>query len=300
MRVRIPLSSLLAKALAALVMTASSALEAAPPTGWKMVFNDEFDGDELDHSKWSTTMEFIGTHGQRYHNEFYASYTVDEEIVVQGGQLNLRTDRRTVEGAETPNIWDYTQGLVSSHDKFAFTHGYVEIRAKYPGGRGLWPCLWLMPQHQQWPPEFDIAEYYGGQKTMHHGLAYGELHDSRWDSTWDRATDFEDDFHTYALEWMPGRAVWYLDGQERKTIHATYVPNVAMYLIMSNSVSSIFGPSGEPDGDTVFPNAFLIDYVRVYQPAPPVEAVLVKNEATPAPEPFVLAPAAPIFPEPVP
>ncbi len=275
----------------------SLTLQAAPPAGWKMVFNDEFNGDELDASKWSTTMEFIGTHGQRYHNEYYASYTVDEEVVVSRGQLQLRTDRRTIEGAETPNIWDYTQGLISSHDKFKFTHGFVEIRAKYPSGRGLWPCLWLMPQHQGWPPEFDIAEYYAGQKTMHHGLAYGELHDSRWDSTWDRATDFESDYHVYALEWMPGRAEWSIDGVPCKTIAADYVPNVPMYLILSNSVSSIFGPSGEPDEKTVFPNAFLIDYVRVYQIAPPGETVLVKNDVPPPADPVI---PAPVVTEPVP
>lgn len=300
---RISLSSLLAKCpvtILALVTTASLTLDAAPPAGWKMVFNDEFDGVELNRAKWGTTMEFIGTHGQRYHNEYYASYTVDDEIVVHGGQLQLRTDRRNIEGPEKPHIWEYTQGLISSHDHFTFTHGYVEIRAKFPGGRGLWPCLWLMPQSQGWPPEFDIAEYYAGQKTMHHGLAYGGLYNSAWDSLWDRTTDFESDFHTYALEWMPGRAVWTMDGVVRKTITAEYVPNVPMYLILSNSVSSISGPSGEPDEETVFPNAFLIDYVRVYQPAPPVETVLVKNEATPAPEAVVLPPAALIFPAPVP
>ena len=261
-----------------------SPLKAEPPAGWKLVFADEFEGDTLDESKWSTTMEFIGTHGQRYHNEYYLSYTCDEEVVVREGKLRLRTDRRTVEGAETPTMFDYTQGLISSHDKFSFTNGYVEIRAKYPGGKGLWPCLWLMPQHQGWPPEFDIAEYYAGQKTMHHGLAHGELRDSRWDSLWDKNTDFECDFHVFGLEWTPGRAVWSVDGVVRKTISADYVPNVPMYVILSNSISSVFGPSGEPDEKTVFPNEFQIDYVRIYQ-APPVE--------TPA---IVTAPATPIIP----
>ena len=50
---------------------------------------------------------------------------------------------------------------------------------------------------------------------------------------------------------------------------ADYVPDVAMYLVLSNSVSSRVGVSGEPDATTVFPNDFAIDYVRVYQPAPP-------------------------------
>ncbi len=275
---------LVVSGLSVLALMGTSPLKAEPPAGWKLVFADEFAGDEFDETKWSTTMEFIGTHGQRYHNEYYLSYTCDEEVVVRDGKLRLRTDRRTVEGAEAPTMFDYTQGFVSSHDKFFFTYGYVEIRAKFPGGKGLWPCLWLMPQHQGWPPEFDIAEYYAGQRTMHHGLAHGDLYNSRWDSLWDKTTDFESDFRVFALEWTAGRAVWSVDGVVCKTIAADYVPTVPMYVILSNGISSRFGPSGEPDEKTVFPNEFLIDYVRVYQ-APPAEAPTI-----------VTAPSAPLIP----
>ncbi len=283
--------------LAAWVGMGVAPAKAAPPEGWELGFHDEFDGDQLDATKWSTTMAFIGTHGPRYHNEYYASYTVDEDAIVSGGFLRLRTDRRVVEGSEAPGLFEFTQGLVSTHDKFAFTYGYIEIRAKYPGGKGLWPCFWLMPQHQGWPPEFDIAEYYGGQSKMHYGLAYGTLLDTRWDSTGDTATDFVSDWHTIGLEWTLGRAVWWVDGSVRKTIAADYVPDTPMYVLLSNSVSSRIGPSGAPDAHTAFPNYFEIDYVRVYQapPAPaPAQTVLVKNDAPPSkPIGAEVKPAAP-------
>ena len=277
--------SILPPATAAFAVMAKLALlEAAPPDGWRLVFSDEFDGSTLDAKKWSTTMGFIGTHGPRYHNEYYLSHTEDDDVIVSDGELRLQTQRRTVNGDEKPGIFNYTQGLVTSHDKFDFTHGYVEIRAKYPGGKGLWPCLWLMPQTQAWPPEFDIAEYYAGKRTMHHGLAHGGLYDSRWDSTWDDATDFESDWHVYALQWTQGRAVWLMDGVVRKTINADYVPNAAMYLVLSNGVSSTFGPSGEPDENTAFPNSFNIDYVRVYQEVVTTEVAMnVKASASPPP-----------------
>ena len=263
------------------VMANLAPLAAAPPDGWTLVFGDEFDGDKLDCAKWGTTMAFIGTHGPRYHNEYYLSHTEDDDAVVGAGLLRLQTQRRTVNGDEKPGVFHYTQGLVTSHEKFDFTHGYVEIRAKYPGGKGLWPCLWLMPQHNGWPPEFDIAEYYAGKRTMHHGLAHGGLYDSHWDSTWDSETDFETDWHIYALEWTRGRAVWSIDGVVRKTIAADYVPDKAMYLVLSNGVSSVFGPSGEPDEKTVFPNSFSIDYVRVYQPPAPAPVALSEKMVAP-------------------
>ncbi len=264
--------------IAAFTMMANLApLTAAPPDGWKLVFNDEFDGNSLDETKWGTTMGFIGTHGPRYHNEYYLSHTEDDDAIVSDGVLHLQTQRRTVTGDEKPGVFQYTQGLITSHGKFDFTHGYVEIRAKYPGGKGLWPCLWLMPQTQGWPPEFDIAEYYAGTHTMHHGLAHGGLYDSKWDSTWNDKTDFESDWHIYALDWTRGRAVWLIDGVPCKTILADYVPNAPMYLVLSNSVSSAVGPSGEPDENTIFPNSFSIDYVRVYQ-APVVTTVVLNDK----------------------
>lgn len=295
---RITCSSLAAIGLTALVGVLPSPLAAAPPPDWPLVFADEFDTGSLDVAKWSTTMAFVGTHGPRYHNEYYSSYTLDEDVMLGDGLLRLRTDRRAVKGEHPAGDFAFSQGLVSTHDKFHFTYGYIEIRAKYPGGKGLWPCFWLMPQDQtQWPPEFDIAEYYGGQRKMHHGLAHGTMHEPLWDSTGDTETEFENVWHTYALEWTAGRAVWFVDGVVRKTIAADYVPVCAMYVLLSNSVSSLRGPSSEPDENTVFPNFFAIDYIRVWQPPVPgmakveVEpvAVVVKLEAAEVPSAVVEA-----------
>ena len=266
--------------LSCLLGMGETPLQAAPPAGWVLVFNDEFEAAALDETKWNTTMHFAGAMGPRYHNETYLSYTLDEEARIGGGLLRLRTDRRTISGSEPMGLFHYSQGLVSTHDKFTFTHGYIEIRAKYPGGRGLWPCFWLMPEDQSWPPEFDIGEYYGGQRKMHHGLAHGTMLDPQWDSTGDHETDFVNAWHTIALEWTAGRAVWLVDGVVRKTVVANYVPTVAMYVILSNSVSSRYGPSGEPDAETIFPNHFEIDYVRIYQPP---KAIATAEPPPPAP-----------------
>ena len=287
---RIPLTSLSAIGLLALVLMGASPLKADPPAGWKLVFSDEFDGQTLDTSKWSTTMDFAGTQGPRYHNEFYLSYTLDEDVIVSDGHLHLRTERQTVSGSEPIGLFNYSQGLVSTHNTFTFTYGYVEIRAKYPGGKGMWPCFWLMPQDENaWPPEFDIAEYYGGQHKMHHGLAYGSLRAVQWDSSGDTETDFVNTWHTIGLEWTEGRAVWSVDGVACKTVTADYVPSVPMYVILSNSVGSRLSPSGEPDENTVFPNDFEIDYVRIYQAPPPI----VKAEPPPPAKPQTPEPAQP-------
>ena len=114
-------SPLAAIGLTALVGMMVSPLTAAPPAGWPLVFSDEFDAAQLDAAKWSTTMAFVGTHGPRYHNEYYSSYTLDEDVLLGDGLLRLRTDRRDVKGDNPAGDFTYSQGLVSTHEKFSFT-----------------------------------------------------------------------------------------------------------------------------------------------------------------------------------
>src|SRR5882757_2052907 len=95
---------------ALLAWAATSRLDANPPTGCPLIFSDEFEGSQLDTAKWSTTMEFPGIHGPRYHNEFYLSYTLDEDVVVRDGLLRLRTERQTVSGSEPMGLFEYSQG----------------------------------------------------------------------------------------------------------------------------------------------------------------------------------------------
>ena len=265
--------------LLALVWASSAPVMGKAPEGWLLAFDEEFDGKILDVAKWGTTIAFAGVRGPRYHNEYYLSYTLDENVMFSDGHLRLRTDRRTIEGMEPKGKFDYTQGLISTDGKFSFTYGYIEIRAKYPGGLGMWPCFWLMPQNQLWPPEFDVAEYYASIQKMHHGLAHGSVREPLWDSSGDSSTKFEGEWHTYALEWTAGRAVWSVDGTQQKVVEADYVPNTPMFIILSNSVSSRFGPSGAPDEHTVFPNDLEVQYVRVFQPPAVPLATLVKVEA---------------------
>jgi beta-glucanase (GH16 family) len=253
-----------------------------------VVFEDQFDGPALDASKWNTTMAFAGRQGGRYHNVSYLHYLQDDDIVLKSGVLQLRASKRDVVGDDPPGRYDYSAGLISTHDKYAFKYGYFEIRAKYPGGRGVWPAFWLIGEGEYWPPEFDIAEYYGGAGVMHYGLCHGTLKNFLWDSTVDKDSGAEVGWHTFALDWRPGKATWLVDGVVKKTITAEYVPDIPMYIILSNGVSSSMGPSGVPDEATPFPNYLTVDYVRVCQPAgsipvEPPKPIIPPIIATPVP-----------------
>jgi beta-glucanase (GH16 family) len=192
------------------------------------------------------------------------NYLSDDDVLVEGGSLRLRAQKRDLVGETPLGKYNYSAGMVSSHDRFAFTYGYIEIRARFPGGKGAWPCFWLMPQNHQWPPEFDIAEYYAGRKLMHLGLCHGNFPEILWDSGGNTDVDFEGGWNTYGLLWEPNRAVWIQNGRIQREITGGHIPSLPMYVILSNGVSSRFGPSGAPTKETVFPNYFEVDYLRVW------------------------------------
>lgn len=228
-----------------------------PPKGYKLVLDESFDDLTLNKRLWNKNLSVFGQWDYNYHNDSYANCIMPDEVILESGRLRLRSRKRQVMD------YEYSSGLVTTKDKFCFKYGYIEIRAKYPRGSGVWPAFWLMQQNGYWPSEFDVAEYYGGSKTMHMGLCYGEFPTILWDSDGNTDMDFEGRFNTYGLLWTPQKVQWIQNGKIKRTIHNN-IPNTPMYIVLSNGVGTNKGPAGTPDEKTEFPNYFDIDYVKVW------------------------------------
>jgi beta-glucanase (GH16 family) len=246
------------------------------PPGWRLVWSDEFNGPRLDQKKWNVLLR-----EQSKHNEL--QYYVPDEAFVEGGMLRLRSRVRSYGGMK------YTSGRVSTDGRFAPTYGRFEIRARLPGGKGLWPAHWLYPQNRNWAmeevmqkavdekreraipearpwySEIDIMEFLGHETSTYYGtLHYRTFAGERKTSstTWKADFDFTKEFHVFALEWEPDAIRWYVDG---KLLHTTVngVPHAPHYLILNTAVGGDW--PGNPDSSTVFPQFHDIDYVRVFQ-----------------------------------
>lgn len=256
-----------------------TARDTAAPTNekkWKLVWSDEFNGKKLDLKKWNVLLREQSKHGE-------LQYYVPDEVYVEHGMLRLRSRERAYGGMK------YTSGRLDTKGKFAPTYGRFEIRAKLPGGRGLWPAHWLYPQNRDWKMEYtmedavakgkerlipeerpwyteiDIMEFLGHEPTV----LYGTLHYCAYDGqrrsssgTWRGTDDYTKDFHIYALEWEPDSIRWFIDGH---MIHATAsgIPHTPHYIILNTAIGGAW--PGNPDSTTVFPQYHDIDYVRVYQ-----------------------------------
>ena len=232
-----------------------------PGAEWKLAFADEFDGDNLDESKWSIGLPWGGTDGTgRHHNDGYASYIMDDDVAVRDGLLHLTTQRRKVTD-KVGKKHDFTQGLITTSGKFKSSYGYFEARLKMPieAGPGTWPAFWTLSQG--WPPEFDIVEYWGSNQRIHQGTATAKPDGGqRWDSYNAYDTSIAG-WHTYGLEWGPGYQHYNIDGQITRSIYADYLAMPDLhYLLLNSGIET----KRAPVAATKFPNDFEVDYARVY------------------------------------
>ena len=227
--------------------------------GWRLTFQDDFNGSALDLGKWTPADPW----GRERNHELQAY--VKDVFEVRDGVLHIKAERRDAlyDGKQRT----YTSGMMSTHDKFAQGYGRFEIRCKVPSGKGLWPAFWLLPEPLAWPPEIDVLEILGHQPnkvymTHHFRTQQGEhkSHGGSW-----AGADFSADFHEFAIEWSPDAIIWFVDGVERFR-SADSIPRAKMYLLVNLAVGGDW--PGAPDEKTKFPATFDVDYVRVYEKAP--------------------------------
>ncbi|KAB2336726.1 glycoside hydrolase family 16 protein [Cytobacillus depressus] len=220
--------------------------------GWYLVWEDNFDGKRLDLKKWNIE-EWAAVKNNEL--QYYGSKNVD----VEKGYLKIISKKENKGGRK------YTSGAIHSKDKFSFLYGKVEMRAKLPGGQGIFPAFWMMTNKDHiWLPEIDIMEMLGQKPdeiwmVMHR---LGEDKKLKSVSSVYKGIDYTKDFHVFGIEWTPNNITWFIDGIERFKIDQ-FIPQEEMYLYLNTAVGGNW--PGSPDHTTPFPAIFQVDYVRVYQ-----------------------------------
>jgi beta-glucanase (GH16 family) len=241
------------------VIALATAAYAADKPGWKLVWADEFNGPNLDNTKW--TME-NGPANVNSELEYYSNRT--NNVFIQNGCLVLRAIKEDFGGRS------YTSGKVTSARKGDWLYGRFEVRAKLNKGQGMWPAIWMMPTdgaYGGWPAsgEMDIMELLGNQPNR----VYGTIH---WSSGGHvqsgssfalKTGTFADTFHVFAYEWEAGKQRWYIDDSLYFSTARGQPFDKRFFYILNVAVGGSW--PGNPNASTPFPNDMLIDYARVYQ-----------------------------------
>jgi beta-glucanase (GH16 family) len=240
-------------------------------TSGTLVWSDEFNGAagaSLDPAKWTYDV------GTDWGNAQLEYDTARPENVSLDGQGHLAITARQESYLGQP----YTSGRINTRGLFGQNKGRFEARMQMPVGRGLWPAFWLLGSDIStagWPDcgEIDAMEYRGQQPAIVHGSLHGPGYSGG--SAITKAFTlghggFNDGFHVFAVQWESNKISYEVDGVTYETITPANLPLDSHWvfdhpfnIILDLAVGGTY--VGNPDASTVFPQALLVDYVRVYK-----------------------------------
>lgn len=231
---------------------------------------DEFDGSTVNTSDWT-----FETGASGWGNNELQNYTNGNNAEVKDGVLILTAKKVN----DNTSVGSYTSTRIITKGKKEFTYGKMEIRAKLPSGRGIWPAIWMLGADigtVSWPAcgEIDIMEYVGYQPNTIHATVHTTAGSGgNGNGSSKTLVTAEEEFHIYGLIWTEKEMVFYVDSPENVT--HTYSPanktedNWPFYkpqfFILNVAVGGNWGGAQGID-NSIFPQSMEIDYVRVYQP----------------------------------
>jgi len=243
-----------------------------PDKKYTLVWSDEFDYSGLpDTTKWSFDTD---GNANGWGNNEAQCYTRDrlQNANVKEGYLTITALKEDYQGKK------YSSARLRTISKGDWLYGRMEIRAKLPDGRGMWPAIWMLPTdwaYGGWPAsgEIDIMENVGYDPfwivASAHTKLYNHVQGTQKNNKI-RIPDCYSDFHVYALEWEASEYRVFVDNQHYFTFKNEGTGSKAwpfdqrFHLLLNVAIGGNWGGAHGID-DTIFPRAMVVDYVRVYQ-----------------------------------
>ena len=253
---------------------------------WSLVWSDEFDYDgPPNEAKWNYEQGFVRNQELQYYTK-----ARKENARVGSGHLIIEARKEDWPNPDyspdsSSRRWqrsrekaEYTSASLITKDKASWTYGRIEVRAKLPAGRGVWPAVWMLGTNigeVGWPKcgEIDIMEYVGFDPNT----VYANVHMAKYNHVkgTGKGSKIKADkpyasFHTYAIEWTPERMDFFFDENKYFTFENEHGGvdvwpfDQPHYLILNLAIGGSWGGQKGID-ESIFPQQFLIDYVRVYQ-----------------------------------
>ncbi len=198
----------------------------------------------------------------------------------------------SAEPGDSINDYDIVSGRINTMGKHDFTYGRFESRVRVPKGMGYLPAFWLMAGDEEiygkWPScgEIDIMEVMGqdtslSYHTIHYGYGTENGHKESQGKKQlsEEEEDFYEAFHTFRLDWNPGKLEWYVDGvkvfeetkwhsgadeSSRLTYPAPFDHDLYVILNLAVGGSWVGYPTMDEIND-MSNQSFEVDYVKVWQ-----------------------------------
>jgi beta-glucanase (GH16 family) len=294
-----PAAIALITVVAAAFTFASCTKKAPAPKGYHLVWSDEFSAKKIDTTKWDFQTGTGSQYGLTDWGNNELEYYAPENAFIEKGNLVLEARKEDKEGKQ------YTSARLRTMKEdgtalFSKTYGRIEARIKLPKGNGIWPAFWLLPatnDYGVWASsgEIDILEAKGRlinriYGTVHYGQAWPG---NKYSGGMYKFPDGQDigGYHTYALEWEPGKLTWLVDdtpfyetqqwwsmGKDASEPYPYPAPyDKPFYILLNLAVGGNFDSGVSPDSTSI-PARMYVDYVRVYDKDEPYATAVTRPE----------------------
>jgi len=241
---------------------------------WELVWSDEFEGNQLDGTKWRIQTG-PGPWGLN-ELEYYSDAATN--VACSDGNLVITARKEDYGGR------NYTSGRLMS--KQTFTLGKIEARIKLPWGQGMFPAFWTLTDNYDEPGkygEIDILEMVGSANGVENATIWGSAHRSDLNNLPDGLKSvskayttpdysrFNKAYHVFTVEKYIDRLLFYVDGNLFMTQMMNSDGSDGFSNLQDNPANIIMNLAvggswaGDPDATTQWPQQMCIDYVRYYQ-----------------------------------
>lgn len=250
---------------------------------YNLVWNDEFEGDTLDASKWQNASLSDSASIRR------GGWWDSSMVKISDGCLKISTSYSQT-GINGGQPGYYTQGL-TTEGLFEHLYGYYEIRCILPAGSGIWSAFWLMNDSMQNVDgtgkdgaEIDVFEapYYNklgiGSDTIScaiHIDGYGQNHKQEFAQPLFGLYNVQNNpyksFNTYGVLWDKDKYTFFINGKKTGTCSKYSTSQADEHMILSVEIG---GEDGKPtaswagvaiDKSKDLCTDYIVDYVRVYE-----------------------------------
>lgn len=239
--------------------------------GYKLIYSDEFDGKEPNEVIWSPVDAFVSTYGVGSGFTFYEA----NNISMTGDALRL-TSYCGSNG--------YVGARADTFDKFSFKYGYLEVRAKFNVASGYWVQMMLTDTDAKLDTvsQIDVFNSMKDNKTVFSSAGiwgaddyyedYLKMYDKSYDcyrsyKLPDDKIFYDDEYHTFGVEWTESYIRYYIDGISYGTVEITDGKyndlKKEMYIVFITNIAMT--EDYVDDEQANWPTNYDIDWIRLYQ-----------------------------------
>lgn len=249
--------------------------------GYRMVWADEFNKDGApDSVTWRFENGFVRNLEAQWYQPDNA-YCKNGYLVIEArreSKPNPLYEAGSKDWRKSKENISYTSSSINTSGKHSWTYGRFVMRGRIDISPGLWPAWWTLGIAGRWPAngEIDIMEYYRN-KILANIACMGPDKKAEWFSNTKPADSlggaaWASKFHVWRMDWDENAIALYMDDVLLNRVELNKLVNKdgtginpfnqPHYILLNLAIG---GQNGGDPSNTVFPNKFEVDYVRVYQ-----------------------------------